>query len=195
VKSLFDIIPKIVQSFSIALKILLFPGVFTRLKVGRRMKAIDDLLKSGKTEEAIALFLALQEVHLSNSDAGLNFFGEVINQMKQNKSNVDFTQISGFPILYWNQDQQKTFIKDFLELPSNFVRDEKYAANLKVMISPTSIDVISVVKSSFLFRADKAMRFQILYNHAVRQILTVGKMDDLEKIMNLQFYKNLKMIV
>jgi hypothetical protein len=195
VKSLFDIIPKIVQSFSIALKILLFPGVFTRLKVGRRMKAIDDLLKSGKTEEAIALFLALQEVHLSNSDAGLNFFGEVINQMKQNKSNVDFTQISGFPILYWNQDQQKTFIKDFLELPSNFVRDEKYAANLKVMISPTSIDVISVVKSSFFFRADKAMRFQILYNHAVRQILTVGKMDDLEKIMNLQFYNNLNTIV
>jgi hypothetical protein len=195
VKSLFQIIPKTFHLIIIAFKILLFPGVFSRWKVGRRMKAIDDLLKSGKTEEAIALFIALQEIHHSNSDACINFFGEVINQMKQNKSNVDFTQISGFPILYWNQDQQKTFIKDFLELPSNFVRDEKYAANLKEMISPTSIDVISVIKSSFFFRADKAMRFQILYIHAVRQILTVGKMDDLEKIMNLQFYKNLKTIV
>jgi hypothetical protein len=195
VKSLFQLIPKTFHLIIIAFKILLFPGVFSRWKVGRRMKAIDDLLKSGKTEEAIALFISLQEIHHSNSDAGLNFFGDVINQMKQNKSNVDFTQISSFPILYWNQDQQKTFIKDFLELPSNFVRDEKYAANLKVMISPTSIDVISVVKSSFFFSADKATRFQILYNHAVRQILTVGKMDDLEKIMNLQFYKNLKTIV
>ena len=80
-------------------------------------------------------------------------------------------------------------------MPSNFVRDEKYAANLKVMISPTSVDVISVVKSSFFFSADKAMRFHVLYNYAVKQILTVGKSDDLEKIMNLQFYKNLKTIV
>ena len=194
-KSLFQIIPKLAHSIMIAFKIIFFPGVFSRWKVGRRLKAINELLNSGKTEEAIAFFYALQEVHHSNSEVGLNFFDEVINQMKQNKSTVDFTKISGFPILNWNQEKQRIFIKDFLELPSNFVRDEKYAANLKIMLSPTSVDVISVVKSSFFFSADKAMRFHMLYNYAVKQILTVGKSDDLEKIMNLQFYKNLKTIV
>ena len=194
VKSLLQLILKTVRWISIAFKVLLFPGVFSRWKVGRRMKEINDLLNSGKTEEAIALFLALQEFHHSNSEVGLNFFNEVINQMIQNKSNVDFTQISGFPILNWNQEKQRIFIKDFLELPSSFMRDEKYAANLKVMINPTSIDVDSLIKSSFFYKADKAIRFHLLYNYAVRQILTIGKSDDLEKIMNLQFYKNLKTI-
>jgi hypothetical protein len=192
IESIFKSIYRMIYFSIYSIRILLIPGVVSHIIMNQKMNKINKLAIRGRLKESVDEFIKLDnDWQILNSNVGENYFTKIFKFMISSKTNVDLSNIVRYPQFCWNHDEKSKFLINYIDLSSHFVRDEIYLANLKNLADPSSISEEAVVKSTHFFKSNKNFRFSLLHKYAIQSILLNGQNTELEKIMDLNRYKNI----
>ena len=177
--------------FLFFLQTFLIPGVFTKLKVNRKINNIRRKLKDKSIQNAIEELKKLDHENIRcNTNELLCLFNEIYTKSLENKMIVDYTEIN---MMYWEPDikKNKEYLNKYLNLRWDFYKNVVYRENLKNIIRPYTLDKTSFIHSTFLFNNDKKTRYSIVYKYIVKSILENNQTIKLSNGMNFRLYNSI----